>query len=121
MIEDGHRKKIVQVTAPTGCAAFNLGGSTIHSAMPGFEPRGKRKTGGSVQMKAVLPYLSSRSTAVYKEMWEHVKYLIIDEVSMVGTVSLAQIDHWLRVVCGEIDRRRTVLPFGGVHVILLGT
>ena len=61
---------IVLVTAPTGSAAYNINGSTIHSALSIND-----------RTKAVLPY---EKQCLMQVKLEHLMLLITDEISMVG-------------------------------------
>lgn len=92
------KKKIV-VLAPTGVAALNVGGQTIHSffkLMPGL----------------LLPseIHKSRNTKYFK----NIDTIIIDEISMVRADLLDNIDFSLRL------NRNSPLPFGGVQMIFFG-
>ncbi|MGQ0671659.1 MAG: ATP-dependent DNA helicase [Hyphomicrobium sp.] len=88
------------VLAPTGLAAVNVGGQTIHSFF-GLPPRLirsddiRRSRNGSLMRKLEL--------------------IVIDEVSMVRSDLMAAIDLSLR-----INRGRPREPFGGVRLILFG-
>ncbi len=92
------RKKIV-VCAPTGIAALNVKGQTIHS-MFGFPPRfilaGDIKKSGK------------------RKWFKKMEVLIIDEISMVRADLLDAIDRSLRL------NRENPLPFGGLQVVLIG-
>ncbi len=88
------------VVAPTGLAAVNVGGQTIHSFF-GFPPR----------LIAPEDIRRSRNGRVMRRM----RFLIIDEVSMVRADLMWAIDRSLRV-----NRGRAKEPFGGVRVILFG-
>ena len=96
-------KKKVAVLAPTGVAALNVQGQTIHSFF-GFPPRiitpseGARK----VTRKDLL--------RIYKNL----EILIIDEISMVRADMLDGMDKFLRV------NRENFRPFGGVQVVFFG-
>lgn len=85
------------VIAPTGIAALNAGGQTIHSFFRyNFSPR---------------PYSSKKldSTVIKK-----LDLLIIDEISMVTSALLDSIDFTLRKC------RKNNEPFGGVSLLLTG-
>ncbi len=88
------------VLAPTGLAAVNVGGQTIHSFF-GFPPRLIR----SDDIKR------SRNGRVMRKL----EFLIIDEVSMVRSDLMWAIDQSLR-----LNRGRPREPFGGVRLILFG-
>ena len=94
------KKKIV-VVAPTGIAAINVGGSTIHSFFR-FPPR----------------LVTSQDVRVIRnkqELFASLETVVIDEVSMVRADIMDAIDHSLR-----INRNRPDEPFGGVQMILIG-
>ncbi len=88
------------IVAPTGLAAINVGGQTIHSFF-GFPPR-------LLQQDDIK---RSRNGRVMRKL----KYLIVDEVSMVRSDLMWAIDHALRV-----NRGRPREPFGGVRLLLFG-
>lgn len=102
------RKRMV-VTAPTGIAAINAGGMTLHSFFQldfgPYVPGARRDTSGR------------RSMAFSKEKIRIIRgldLLVIDEVSMVRSDMLDAVDDVLRRF-----RDRT-LPFGGVQLLLIG-
>lgn len=116
--------KNIAVVAPTGVAAINAGGQTIHSFFkidpnePPFTPNDRR-----LRLKA--PKNDEDRTTIYShfEYTEHRRkimqslgLLIIDEISMVRADLLDVIDHLLRAFSGK----NKSLPFGGVQVILIG-
>ena len=90
----------VVVLAPTGVAALNVGGQTIHSLF-GFPPR-------LIQPENVRP------NRRYKRLFENLDTLIIDEISMVRADVMEAIDLALQINRGNRD------PFGGVQLILFG-
>lgn len=92
------RKKIV-VLAPTGIAALNVRGQTIHSFF-GFPPR----------PLAQHEIKKRRNRRLYRNL----DILVIDEISMVRADLLDNIDHFLRL------NRENPLPFGGVQIIFFG-
>lgn len=92
------RKKAV-VLAPTGIAALNVDGQTIHSFF-GFPSR----------VLTVKDIKKRRNRRVYKKM----EILIIDEISMVRADLLDNIDRFLRL------NRDNPQPFGGVQVVFFG-
>jgi hypothetical protein len=88
------------VVAPTGLAAVNVGGQTIHSFF-GFPPRLIRPD----------DIRRSRNGALMRRL----KLLVIDEVSMVRSDLMWAIDQSLRV-----NRGRPREPFGGVRLVMFG-
>ena len=92
-------RKKVAVVAPTGIAALNVGGQTIHSFF-GFPP----KPLGRQDIK------KRRNRRLYKNL----DILVIDEISMVRADLLDNIDWFLRI------NRDNHAPFGGVQVVFFG-
>jgi PIF1-like helicase/HRDC domain/UvrD-like helicase C-terminal domain len=100
-----HTRKKLAVIAPTGVAAINAGGMTIHSFLQ--LPLGPLIPGGNAQPE--------RNYSDEKlELLASLELLIIDEISMVRPDVLDQIDLVLRNV--KINSR----PFGGVQLLLIG-
>lgn len=107
--------KQISIVAPTGVAAINAGGSTIHSffqfPFTPFLP--VMKESGEVDASknlAVLKYNTQR-LAIFRNL----ELLVIDEISMVRADLLDQIDITLRQT-----RKKWHLPFGGIQVLLIG-
>lgn len=108
-IQQTSTKQII-VAAPTGVAAINAGGTTLHSLfqlpftpfLPTEEMR--KQLISSVQMR------KQRRRVIYE-----MDLLIIDEVSMVRADLLDAIDTLLRHM-----RYRPNMPFGGVQLLLIG-
>lgn len=88
------------IVAPTGLAAVNVGGQTIHSFF-GLPPRLIRPD----------DIKRSRNGRIMRRMTT----LFIDEVSMVRSDLMAAIDQSLR-----INRGRPREPFGGVRLVMFG-
>ena len=109
------------ILAPTGVAAINAGGQTIHSffQLP-FGPfvLNDKRLRTSKEL-GDLDDTTIYSTFRYREdkriILEQLELLIIDEISMVRCDTLDVIDRVLRVF-----RKKPHLPFGGVQVILIG-
>jgi len=91
----------VVVLAPTGVAAFNIHGVTIHSVLS--IPINKNYDLTGEQLKKLQKNLSG------------VSYFIIDEKSMVGRRMLALLDMRLRQIFPEQQNK----AFGGRSVILV--
>ncbi len=88
------------VLAPTGLAAVNIGGQTIHSFFR-FPPR----------------LLQEQDIEIHKKrvgMYSAIETIIIDEISMVRADLLDAIDVSLRL------HRSSNEPFGGVQMVLIG-
>jgi ATP-dependent exoDNAse (exonuclease V) alpha subunit len=92
-------QKSIVILAPTGIAAINVGGQTIHSFFK-FPPRPDITI-------IKLPELSG--------LIKVINTIIIDEISMVRADLLDSVDKSLRVQCNTID-----LPFGGKQMIFIG-
>ncbi len=92
-------KKRVVVLAPTGIAALNVRGQTIHSFF-GFPPRLLNKS--EIEKR--------RNFRIYV----NIDMIIIDEISMVRADIIDNIDYFLRV------NRNLNAPFGGVQMIFFG-
>ncbi|MFI3259349.1 MAG: AAA family ATPase [Rikenellaceae bacterium] len=92
------------IAAPTGVAALNAGGVTLHSL---FQlPFGPYIPGSSVATRRI----SKSKLALIRS----IELLIIDEVSMVRSDLLDAIDQTLRSI------RRSSRPFAGVQLLLIG-
>lgn len=105
-------KKKYVILAPTGIAAINAGGSTLHSffrlpfhpLLPNdsrYSPRNIRNT---------LKYSS-----VHCKLLREIELIIIDEISMVRADIIDFIDKVLRIYC-----RNMRTPFGGKQLLLVG-
>lgn len=92
------RKKLA-VLAPTGIAALNVRGQTIHSFF-GFPPR-------MIDKSEILRRKDYR-------FFQRFDAIIIDEISMVRADMLDNIDFFLRL------NRGVNKPFGGVQMIFFG-
>lgn len=94
-------KKNIAVVAPTGLAALNVNGATIHKFF---------HFGVNVQKEQLKP---SRIPMQHK-LLNSLQTLIIDEVSMLRADLLDCMDYCLRI------NRRNDTPFGGVKMIFIG-
>jgi ATP-dependent DNA helicase PIF1 len=99
-----HTKKKVIVLAPTGVAAVNIQGQTIHSFFH-FKPN---VTPASIKRKKKP---EKERTTIYKKLTT----IVIDEISMVRADLLDCIDKFLRLNGPEEKQ-----PFGGVQMIFIG-
>lgn len=100
--------KRMVVVAPTGVAAINAGGVTIHSF---FQfPLSPYIPGGSFNTKDEKYRFSKEKKNIIRTL----DLLVIDEISMVRADLLDQIDAVLRL---HKDRHR---PFGGVQLLMIG-
>jgi len=110
------------VAAPTGIAAINAGGVTLHSLFQlpfgSFLPSNTALKAGDYQSQFHTPNSIMKAVRLNthkRRMLQELELLIIDEVSMLRADILDAIDHILRVV-----RRRRSIPFGGVQLLLIG-
>lgn len=102
-------KKQIAVVAPTGVAAINAGGTTMHSffQLP-FSPFIPTPEGRKDLIAKLKMFSQKRS--VIREL----ELLVIDEISMVRADLLDAMDTVLRHVRYKDE------PFGGVQVIFIG-
>jgi hypothetical protein len=110
------------IVAPTGVAAINAGGETIHSFLqlpfgpfiPGNGGGFGTGAGDGTQDKhSLLANLRLRDTKL--KLLRKLELLIIDEVSMVRADLLDAMDLVLRYVRKDMSR-----PFGGVQMVFIG-
>ena len=99
----------VVTSASTGVAAILIDGQTIHQAV-----QLDTQHSGFFDIKP----LSHKKRHVLNEFYQHVKYLIIDEVSMLGDTNLIQIHSRLNDIYG-IPKDSNVF-FGNLNVIFVG-
>jgi len=113
-------QKNVVVVAPTGIAALNAGGVTIHSMFQlpfaGFLPTYDRNHLSEYvrfENKGTLKrHFTMRGEK--KAVIQNMELLVIDEVSMLRADMLDAIDYTLRSI------RQRNIPFGGVQVLFIG-
>lgn len=105
-------KKKHVILAPTGIAAINVGGSTLHSffKLP-FYPLLPNDNRYSVRnLRKTLKYNSEKIKLI-----KEVELIIIDEISMVRADIIDFIDKILRVYAQNMR-----IPFGGKQLLLVG-
>ena len=107
------------VVAPTGVAAINAGGVTMHSFFQ-LPFNAYLRHGGYVQEEVQFTNKSEllrglRISKPKRELMSEMDLLIIDEVSMVRADLLDAVDDILRSVRGNRNK-----PFGGVQVLFIG-
>jgi ATP-dependent exoDNAse (exonuclease V) alpha subunit len=103
LAKDEDEPNPVRVLAPSGAAALNVRGQTIHSAL-------------GLPVNTDFVPLTGARLARLQTQWKGIKILIIDEKSMLGLKTLAMIDSRLR----QLIPHGGHLPFGGLHVVLCG-
>ncbi|MFP4665000.1 MAG: helix-turn-helix domain-containing protein [Bacteroidales bacterium] len=118
--QETHKTAIV--AAPTGIAAINAGGVTLHSLfqlpLGIFLPSNRNLNAGELDTEIATPASIMKHLKlgkVKRRMLQEMELLIIDEVSMLRADMCDAIDTVLRVV-----RRKRNLPFGGVQLLLIG-
>ena len=120
IIQQTHKKAVI--VAPTGIAAINAGGVTIHSLFQlpfgNFIPVNQNSFSTNQQFKITTPALLIRNmqmSSTKRNLLRELELLIIDEVSMLRADLLDAIDTTLRYI-----RRQNNKPFGGVQVLFIG-
>lgn len=119
-IRENTFKKMV-VVAPTGVAAINAGGVTMHSffQLPFVPFLPTQHTGwndlnsGFTNAHTLLRNIRFNSDR--RDLIKELELLVIDEVSMVRADMLDAVDAILRHF-----RRQPLVPFGGVQVLYIG-
>ncbi|MCI5208617.1 MAG: helicase, partial [Candidatus Electrothrix sp. ATG2] len=108
-LERDSAKRMI-ITAPTGVAAINAGGVTLHSF---FQlPFGPFVPGSEAYERTQQHQF--RFSREKKKIIRSLDLLVIDEISMVRADLLDAVDEALR------HHRRNTLPFGGVQVLMIG-
>ncbi|MDR3079123.1 MAG: AAA family ATPase [Rickettsiales bacterium] len=96
----------IQLTATTGVAAINVGGTTLHSwAGLGREEIPVREIARRI--------LSARGINIRRKIL-NTEALAIDEISMLSRETFEMLEELLRLVRGNSE------PFGGIQMILFG-
>jgi hypothetical protein len=96
---------VVQLAAPTGTAAYNISGGTLHSLfLLNIRSRCRSST------------LSADKLATLRNKFSSLKILIIDEVSMVGANLLVQVHERLAAIAGLPSST----AFAGVSILAVG-
>lgn len=115
-----HTHKKTVVAAPTGIAAINAEGVTLHSLLQlpfgAFIPERIQPPDMNAQITTLFNLFSNiRFNASKRNLIREIELLIIDEVSMLRADLLDCIDHMLRFL-----RRRKHEAFGGLQVLFIG-
>lgn len=93
----------VAVTAPTGAAAFNIGGITIN-----------KFAGIGIETENITKMIAMASTDRNAVAWTNTDVLVIDEISMVSGIFFENLN-----IIGQTIRGSS-LPFGGIRLFVLG-
>ncbi len=107
------KKKFV-VLAPTGIAAINAGGVTLHSffKLP-FRPMLPDDTDLDLRGGRIFDFFKYRKE--HRKIIREVELIIIDEISMVRADTIDTIDRILRVYSENMRE-----PFGGKQMVFVG-
>ena len=107
-------KKKYVVLAPTGIAAINAGGSTMHSffKLP-FYPILPDDPNLSLQRGRIHEFF--KYAKPHRKLLEQIELVIIDEISMVRADIIDAVDRILRVYSRNLRE-----PFGGKQSLLVG-
>lgn len=101
-----HTQSKVAVLAPTGVAAVNIRGQTIHSFF---------RFGPDVTVESAARTAHRLRKQGKMEIYEKLDAALIDEISMVRADLLDCVDAFLRTA-----RRKPKIPFGAVKMIFIG-
>src|SRR5699024_9363840 len=112
--------KRLAVAAPTGVAAINAGGVTLHSLF--WLPFGGYAENHQVTWNHERQLVNNRTTLFgalrltrqRRKLLQKLELLIIDEISMVRSDTLDAIDTILKSV------RKDQRPFGGLQLVMIG-
>ena len=102
-------KRGVLLAAPTGVAAFNINGTTLHY---GLQLPVQNESYGRI---GDVPLPRGERLAQLQSALKHVDVLMVDEMSFVSSEYMERIDQHLRLAKDMPHH-----PFGGVHVIFIG-
>ncbi len=94
-------KKNIAVLAPTGVAAVNIKGQTIHSFF-NFKPD-------------ITPHTAKTVKPRNREVYKNLDVIIIDEISMVRADLLDSINEFLKLY-----GKKKARPFGGIKMVFIG-
>lgn len=101
MATDHRLPDLIRVLAPSGVAALNILGRTIHSAL-------------GLPIDSEFVELRGSRLARFQQTWSGVHFITIDEKSMLGLRTLAQIDARLQQMKPDHS------PLGGFNDALVG-
>ncbi|XP_057844214.2 ATP-dependent DNA helicase PIF1-like [Cryptomeria japonica] len=101
-VSAGIKTNTLLVLVPTGVAAYNIQGTTIHAGL-------------RIPIKEMHP-LTGQALFTFQEHFRHVKYILIDEMSFLGPKLQLKIDSRLRQAF--LDKQHE--GFGGLSIILIG-
>ena len=96
-------KPRIFLLAPTGVAAININGTTIHSGL-------------GINVGSKLYPLNDQQRAALRNKHSEFRLIIIDEISMDSSVFFYQVNQWLNEMFGYSGNG----PFAGLPVIVCG-
>ena len=100
------KDKIFYITATTGIASVNVGGTTLHSwAGIGVE---------DIPIEKIAQRILSPKGIQTRKRLQQTEILAIDEISMLSSITFEKVDKLLRIVRDKKE------PFGGIQLILFG-
>lgn len=119
-----HTHKNMVVAAPTGIAAINAGGVTLHSLFQlpfgafipdndGVDPEKIRTLAHFNTPRSLIKNIQMHT--VKRNLIKRMELLVIDEVSMMRADLLDAVD----LICRSVRREHQV-PFGGLQVLFIG-
>jgi DNA-binding NarL/FixJ family response regulator len=113
-----HSYKKTIVAAPTGIAAINAGGVTLHSLLQlpfgAFVPENGLRSESMTPVNTPASLVGRKFNSTKRQMIRELELLIIDEVSMLRADLLDCIDHTLRYL------RKNPSAFGGLQILFIG-
>ncbi len=119
IVKTTHKKTVI--AAPTGIAAINAGGVTLHSLfhLPfgSYIPDNRIPANVDLSFQLTTPQMLIRNLKMNsqkKALLREMELLIIDEVSMLRADMMDAIDQILRYV------RKSQNPFGGLQILFIG-
>jgi len=119
LIETTHKQAVI--VAPTGIAALNAGGVTIHSFfqlpfggfIPDFSSEMYISANAKLESKSTL-LRHFRHSKKRQQLMKSIELIVVDEVSMLRADTLDAMDWVLR------NMRKNNEPFGGVQMLFIG-
>ncbi len=96
-------KDSLRVAAPTGVAAYNISGWTLHSLL-------------NLPVKGEFKSLEGKRLQTMQEDFKNVQYIIIDEMSMIGRKTFGMVDKRLR----QAFPNKATTFLGGCSCLLIG-
>ena len=119
IVNSTHKNTVI--AAPTGIAAINAGGVTLHSLfhLPfgSYIPENNIPFTTDFSFQLTTPHLLIKNLKMNtqkRNLLKEMELLIIDEVSMLRADLLDAIDHILRYI------RHNNKPFGGLQILFIG-